>query len=127
MKNVIGKNGFFYLLGSLIFICMNQVRAADYSLSVLCADDAQKKELYIYEPDFTDGPAKVKIRNLENGEVVESFQYLTIGAETNQIIIWQRPNNHGGSSAIFLAVLKNGLLIGNGFGLNNARCFPIKS
>ncbi len=125
MKNVIGIKRFFYLLGSLIFFCMNQVRAADYSLSVLCADDAHKKEMYVYESAFGDEPAKIRIRNLQNNQVVESFQFLTIGAEANQIIIWQRPNSHGGSPTVFTAFLQNGFLIGNGLGLINARCFSI--
>ena len=126
MKNVSSFKGFFYLWGSLIFIYLGEARAENYSLSIFCKDVSQQKELYVYESVFAETPSKIEIRNIQNGSVVNRFEFLTIAAESQQIVIWQRPNNHGGSPTIFFATLQNGRLIGNGLGLKNANCFSVR-
>lgn len=100
-----------------------QLMASENPLSIFCSDDVQQKELYIYQSIFVDAPSNIKVRNLQNGKIQNQSLFLTISAEASRIVIWPRPNGHGGSPVIFSASQLNGVLIGNGFGLKDARCF----
>jgi hypothetical protein len=96
--------------------------AEESYLSFVCIDEAQEKELYVYEPSFVDAPTTLLTRDQRTGQTEVKKIVLTFGAHPTEIMIWNRPTNHGGSSVIFHAKIENNRLIGNGFGVTNAIC-----
>jgi hypothetical protein len=66
----------------------------------------------------------VTVTNLQTSQVIRQLQGVTIHISDN-LIIWPRPNNHGGSAIVFNAKLiypLNNTYEGFGLGLEEAIC-----
>lgn len=117
MKNLFKKISIVLLVGFSL-----QANANSYSLAFSCLDDQGGLALYVYQSEIFGVADKIVFKNLETGEITFKKLYLTISASNEQIMVWNRPNNHGGSSIIFSANLIEGVLTGHGFGLLDAEC-----
>jgi hypothetical protein len=117
MRNLISKIVFVFVLG-LSF----HSHASKFPLTFYCIDDQNELELYVYQSTINGLADEFTLKKLRTGDVVNKKVDLTIGANPNKIMVWNRPNNHGGGSLIFFARLVDGVLIGSGFGLSNAKC-----
>jgi hypothetical protein len=68
---------------------------------------------------------QVIISDLQTQETIRVLRQATIGILENQILVWPRVNNHGGSAIVFQARKMPGLkqtFLGAGLGLKRAIC-----